>query len=261
MKRSFARPVLPIACTRVAVSACLAAAALGHLEPAAALRPFDLTDAAVADRGEIELELGPFGRLRERGSQWSIVPAVVVNAGLADERELVLEGKLQRATAGRDADTPRTSLVDTALSLKQVLRRGALQNGSGVSVANECGLLLPTWHSEPGVGGACSLIASAQWPVTTLHLNGALSFNRAHHWTRLLGVIVEGPGEWPVRPAAEVWTEREARGSSARSGLLALIWRESEHLSFDAGARRETRDGITIRELRGGLTWSFGSAR
>lgn len=254
MSRSRAR----VGLGRAAVTTCLVATVLGHVEPAAALRPFDLTDAAVADRGRIELELGPFGRLRERGSKWSIVPAVVVNVGLADERELVLEGKLQRATAGGDAETPRTSLVDTALSLKQVLRRGALQDASGMSVANECGILLPTWHSERGVGAGCSLIASAQWPMTTVHLNGALSFNRAHHWTRLLGGIVEGPGEWPVRPAAEVWAEREVGGSSARSALVALIWRESEHLSFDAGARRETRDGITIRELRGGLTWFFG---
>lgn len=228
---------------------------LAYVPPAAAYRPFDLTDASVADEGEVELEIGPAGHLRSGSSGWWVAPAMVVNIGLGGERELVLEGK-RRSTIGGSAEGPRTSLVDTALSLKQVLRAGSLQGKSGPSVASECGFLLPTWHEERGVGAVCAVIASQQWSAGTLHLNGGLSFNRQHHWTRLAGVIVEGPGAWPVRPVAEGWVEREVNGSFTRSTLVGVIWRVNEHLSFDAGARRARTDGTAVRELRAGLTWT-----
>src|SRR5215470_10076711 len=104
-----------------------------HVTAADAYRPFDGTDAAVAAEHEFELELGPLGYLREGSSKSLVVPAIVGNWGLAGERELVVEGKLFRPTDGSAADDARTSVGDTAISLKQVLRRGVLQDESGVS--------------------------------------------------------------------------------------------------------------------------------
>ena len=50
--------------------------------PASASRPFDGTDAAVAAKGELEIELQPAGRLARSG--WDaglIAPATVINYG------------------------------------------------------------------------------------------------------------------------------------------------------------------------------------
>jgi hypothetical protein len=230
--------------------------ALIHAVPAIAYRPFDSTDASVADEREFELEAG-LGYLREGPAKALVAPAIVANFGLAGDREVVLEGKLIRAVGDVEIGAARTSLVDTALSLKQILRRGALQDEPGVSVASECGVLLPTLHAEHGTGATCALIASQRWPGATVHLNGALAFDRDHHWNRFIGTIVEGPNAWPVRPVAEVFAEQEVNGSRTRSALIGLIWRANEALSFDIGLRYAKVDDVDVREIRAGLTWTL----
>ena len=64
------------------------------LAPRAALayRPFDGTDADVAERGEFELELGPLGYFRLGGTNFLIVPGAVLNYGILPRTELVLQG-------------------------------------------------------------------------------------------------------------------------------------------------------------------------
>ena len=102
----------------------LVAASLALVVPCAhAYRPFDGTDAAVPDPGEFELELGPLQHVSEGSVRSWIAPAVVANWGLANGRELVLEGKV-RTLHDQPAEGYRTSLVDDALSLKQVHRNG-----------------------------------------------------------------------------------------------------------------------------------------
>jgi len=178
-------------------------------------RSMELTP-PVADEHEFELELGPLGYLREGSAKSLIVPAITANFGLGSDREIVLEGKVVRRI-GDVEDEPRTSLEDDTLSIKQVLRRGALQDESGMSVASECGILLPTIHGEPGAGATCALVGSQRWSTVTLHLNGALGFNRDHHWNRFVGLIAEGPNEGVVRPAAEIFAENELNGTPRTS--------------------------------------------
>ena len=48
-------------------------------DPARAYRPFDGTDAAVAKKGEMEIELQPAGRLRDESGTSLIAPATVIN--------------------------------------------------------------------------------------------------------------------------------------------------------------------------------------
>jgi hypothetical protein len=225
-----------------------------------ALRPYDSTDASVAGPGEFELELGPVGYLREGPGKSLIAPAVIANFGISGDREIVLEGKL-KTLQGDSSEGYRTSLVDTALSLKQVHRRGSLQDGTGLSVASECGILLPTIHGESGAGAICALIGSQRWTTATIHLNGALVFNREHRWNRFFGAIIEGPNEWTTRPVAEFFTEQEVGGAQTRSGLLGIIWRTDEDLSFDFGVRLARTGDTRIHEVRAGLTWTFSSAK
>jgi hypothetical protein len=240
----------------------LATACVGLLAwsvPGLAYRPFDSTDADVAHAGEVELEFGPAGYLREGEAHFLVAPALIGNLGLADGREIVLEGKLE--TPLNDAAGSRSALEDTALSLKQVHRAGSLQEASGPSIGSECSVLLPTVHGEPGAGAGCLGLVSQRWPVATVHFNAGLLFDRDHKWNKVVSGILEGPYDWTVRPALEIFTEHDGAGTQTNSALLALIWRRRDNLSFDAGLRAARSAGEDVYEVRAGLTWSFAVDR
>jgi hypothetical protein len=55
--------------------------------PAAAYRPFDGTDAAVADLRQIEIGLGPVEYLRDGTQRSLFVPSIVINYGFAPDWE------------------------------------------------------------------------------------------------------------------------------------------------------------------------------
>src|SRR5690242_8818479 len=140
-----------------------AAMALLLAPPAHAYRPFDSTDAAVADTGEFELELGPVGRIREGEKRFRVAPAVVGNIGFAPDHELVIEGQREVAV-DPEPGAPRSVLQDNGVFVKQVLRHGVLQDQSGASVATEYGVLLPSIPRENGnVGFSLAGIVSQRW--------------------------------------------------------------------------------------------------
>lgn len=150
-------------------------------------------------------------------------------------------------------------MEDSALSVKTVLREGALQEKSGPSVATEIGALLPTIHGgDAGLGVEGALIASQRWPALTVHLNGTVAWTRAHRPGLLGGTILEAHDAWAVRPVAEVFVEAERDVPTAVSGLLGAIWRVREGLSLDAGLRVARAGGVSTTEVRAGLTWAFG---
>jgi hypothetical protein len=176
--------------------------------PVLAYRPFDSTDADVAKAGDLEMELGPVGRLREGSKRIRAAPAVVANYGLAHDRELVLEGRREVAL-DREEGEPRSSIVDNGVFVKQVLRPGVLQDAAGPSVATEYGLLLPSVHGEKGTGASLAGIVSQRTEVATLHLNAALEWTREHEPGAFLGAILEGPRAWAVRRAGARHTAHE----------------------------------------------------
>ena len=224
--------------------------------PAHALRPYDGTDADVAGPREFELELGPVHYLREGGNKGVLAPAAIANFGIQHDREIVLEGKLKHLFSTEPGEH-KTSLVDTALSLKQVHRRGSMQDEPGVSVASECGWLLPTIHGGSGTGLACAAILSQRWEAVTVHLNGLIGRTRDHEWNRFFGMIVEGPHDWTVRPIAEIFSERDSGGAYTHSALVGAVWRSREKLSFDFAVRAAQTNGPSITEVRAGLTVAF----
>jgi len=134
-----------------------------------AYRPFDGTDAAVAERGVLEVELGPAGLLRLGPDRFLVAPALIANLGFADRWELVLEGRQHLLLGSAPPDEPRSRLVDTAVSVKSVLREGALQDRRGPSVAAEVGVLLPTVNDEPGIGAQAAGIVSQRFGPLTAH--------------------------------------------------------------------------------------------
>lgn len=231
----------------------LVACSLG--EDVYAFRPFDSTDAAVAKRGEVEIEFGPIGLLTDDNQRFLVVPATIFNVGVAENWELVVEGRGFVRVHVMPGER-RTTLGDTALSVKGVLRRGVLQGGTGPSIATEVGLLLPTVGAEPGSGGSAAAIVSQRWSKVTLHVNGLLALSRDHQLGGLGGAIVEGPSTWRVRPVAEAFLEREP-GKYRASGLVGGIWQLSDTVAIDAGVRLATTHAAHEAEIRGGLTWAF----
>src|SRR4029077_3277072 len=73
--------------TAAAVLACWCSAADAY-------RPFDGTDAAVAETGEVEIELGPVEYLREGAGRTLLAPDVRINYGFIPGWEAALEGKV-----------------------------------------------------------------------------------------------------------------------------------------------------------------------
>jgi hypothetical protein len=244
---------------RHAAAGALIAAGLVMPGSALAYRPFDSTDADVAHTGEAEIEFGPIHFLREGSKRFVHVPAVVANFGLSRDRELVIEGRHEVAI-DPEADDPRSALVDNAVSIKQVLRRGVLQEESGPSIATEYGVLLPSTDGGR-TGFTIAGIASQRWDAATVHLNAAVARTREHEPALFLGTILEGPFAWAVRPVAEAFTQRISNGPRTDSVLVGAIWRAREWLSFDAGIRSAQVGGESVHELRLGLTWAFSITR
>ena len=86
-----------------------------------AYRPFDGTDAAVAEPGLVEIELGPAQYEQVGPNRTLFAPNVIFNYGLADRWELVLQGGLAR---GLEPDASGVALTGNQLLLKGVLREG-----------------------------------------------------------------------------------------------------------------------------------------
>jgi hypothetical protein len=234
----------------------LALLAMCYASMAFAYRPFDGTDADVAKAGELEIELGPVQWIRQDGQRFLQAPAVVANFGLSREHELVIEGRHEIAI-DREPGEPRSALVDNGAFIKQVLRRGVLQDESGPSVATEYGVLLPEVNGTHGTGLSIAGIVSQRWQAITAHFNAQLARTREHEPDLFLGTILEGHVPWPVRPVAEVFTERARDGPRTDSLLLGAIWRVRDGLAFDAGLRSARVGEETVHELRLGLTWAF----
>lgn len=225
--------------------------------PAAAFayRPFDSTDAAVADKGEMEVEFGPLGYLVQGPDRSLVAPSLILNWGIAHGWEAVLQGN-HVVELGSDIDLPRLRVEDTAASLKGVLREGSLQAKAGPSVATELSALLPTFEDR-GVGAEAAVIVSERWRDLTLHLNGAASWTPAHRPAAFGGLIVEVHDVWVVRPVAEVFVEGERDRPTTVSGLVGAIWRASDALSLDAAVRVASAAVVRTTEVRVGLTWAF----
>src|SRR5258708_40117877 len=124
--------------------------------PAWAYRPFDGTDAAIAAPGEMEIELQPAGRLHEGGNTSLVAPATVINYGLSEGWEAVLQGQGQIPLSPAGP----TSLTSAGAFLKHVLQPGSLQDKTGPSIATEFGVLLPDSTGSSGVGPSLAGIVS-----------------------------------------------------------------------------------------------------
>jgi hypothetical protein len=246
---------------RVGVAAALAAtAALSCWSGGAAwaYRPFDGTDAAVAETGEVEIELGPVEYLREGAERALLAPNVRINYGFIPGWEAVLEG---RVAHGLTAGIPGTSLVASDAMLKGVLREGSLQEKPGPSIATEFGIVLPGLNDQHGTGAILDGIVSQRWDWGTVHLNAQTELTREQHADYFLDTIIEGPHDWVVRPVSEIFYERDIGLFRTRSALIGAIWQVQDNIAVDFGLRGAHVNDHTVGEIRAGVTFAFGATK
>lgn len=218
-----------------------------------AYRPFDGTDAAVAEPGELEIEFQPAGVMRSNEQKTLIAPATVLNFGLVKNWEAVLEGRFETPLS----PSGPTSLTDAGAFLKYVLRPGVLQDQAGPSIATEFGVLLPDSIGDTGFGARISGIVSQRWDWGAVHLNVSGELTRDQHADVFTGIIIEGPFKWTVRPVAEFFYEEEFGQAHTISALVGAIWQVRDNLSFDIGFRHAIVNGANVDEVRAGLTIGF----
>jgi hypothetical protein len=240
------------------VVAAVVAAALSFVPAsAAAYRPFDGTDADVAEPRVFELEIGPVHFYRQAGQNFLISPALVLNFGLGGSTELVIDADLYVALDKLGRGVSRVSLLGDDLLLKHVFREGTLQGKTGVSVAAEGGVLTPEINGITGLGASLDVITSYQGSWGTIHWNEWFELTRDHHPDLFTGAILEGPHEWVVRPVAELFYDKDFMADQTGSVLIGAIWTVRETLAVDFGARGARAGSAYVSEARLGLTWSL----
>ncbi len=239
--------------------------------PAVAYRPFDGTDADLAEPGEIELELG-LATLSMEGRTLALhVPFVIFNLGLADWIELVVEGRHEVLLAPPDR-RGSAGLADTQASLKVLWRKGSLQGRAGPSLATEFFLSLPELATDgdvpapSGLGGGAIFILSHELSGWILHVNLEAALTRQQDLGLEASFILELPEIQGsrVRPVFELLGSWDRGEDEVRASLLAgLRWEVSEAASLDLAAvagwvGAPSRPGPSadtfLAELRAGLT-------
>ena len=242
--------------TRARVAGALVAAVwLTRGATALAYRPFDGTDAAVAEVGEFEAELGSAYTRREDGHATLALPATVLNLGFARHLEAVVDFKPVLAL-GAAPEGERFELADTDALVKWVFVPGSMQGGRGPSVALETGPLLPELHGDPGFGYQASVIVSQRWRAVTAHVNALGALSRTGELEAVGSLIVEGLPASRVRPVTELLIDGTRGHGLTYSALEGAIWTLSDTLALDAAGRVAREEHRAAFEARVGFTWA-----
>jgi len=222
---------------------------------AQAYRPFISTDAAVADKGVSEVELGLVDFTNDRGQNTVAAPDLRYNYGFATNWEVVAEGALQVYNSASSHDY---ELIDPQLSLKAVFLNGPLQDGPWpVSLAVETSALLPETTPDSGFGFQGVLAASFRFEEFTFHVNGGGGFQRGSSDSfELWGVIVERPIFKSLRLAAEFNGQYAQNLTADNSALVGLLW-DYHKITFDAGVRFGLSQAAPDVAFTTGLTFRF----
>jgi len=218
-----------------------------------AYRPFDSTDPAVADPGEFEIEFSPLSYVWDDSGETLISPQLKFNYGFAPNWEIVVEGEAEHPQSGGSS----SKLVGNAAFLKTVVHEGSLQGKMGPSFATEFGVLLPGINDEAGTGFEWAGIVGHQASWGAIHFNVAAALNRDQNGEIFIGTIVEGPGDWIVRPVAELVYEREFHETEVFAALAGIIWEARDDLAFDFAVRQAAVNGKPETQLRIGLAYAF----
>ena len=222
---------------------------------AQAYRPFDLTDAEVAKRHNFEIELGPAELMGVDAEHSVRAPSLSINYGLATGRELTLAGANRLALKSTPGE-PRARLEDVAFALKQVLRRGSLQDRSGPSVAMEDAILFPE-RGEKHLGAAAGLILSSASKSGTTHFSVEADRLPEGINSGSAGLIFEASDQFGVAPAIELKVEAVNGGLPEHSVIFGLIYVPGEQAEYDIALRFARSGDAKIFEVRAGMTFQI----
>jgi len=222
-------------------------------EDACAYRPFDGTDADVAELHQWEFEMQTVGYYRSSRATY-FEPGGVLNFGLVPRLELVLQGF---AFIPFDAQSGPAKFTDTGIFAKVVWREGCLQGKDGPSFATETGPLLPTIHDTKGFGAYVGGIVSTCFGDTLVaHWNTEIQIlPQTYDLDVFAGVILEPPpAKLVVRPVAEFFVEHDFGGAQTYSALVGAIWQVNRKLALDVAVREALVSGQNVSELRAGFS-------
>ena len=122
---------------------------------AQAYRPFDGTDAAVADTGDVEIELGPVEYQREEAERVLFAPDLRVNYGFRPDWEASIEGELTHALAGIFRQRPSSAI---SLRLKRSCAKAPYSRNRGRA-------------SQPNLTCYCRVYVTSPAPVSVLSVS------------------------------------------------------------------------------------------
>lgn len=232
--------------------------ALALLFPATAhaYRPFDFSDADVADSRTVEFEVGPVEYVQEGSERALHLPKLAVNFGLGRGYEFSFDA-IHRLALNPEEGEARSSLVDGALALSKLLRKGSLQDGHGPSIAAEAQVLVPT-RGESHLGAGASAVVSNASDVGVVHLQGEIQREPEGVTGGGAGLIVEKADTRGWRPVAEFKLEGEKGEPTDRGVLLGAIFQKSDGLAFDLGVNLGQAAGERWIEVRTGFTYELG---
>jgi hypothetical protein len=227
-------------------------------------RPFVSTDAAIANPGDLEVELGYFQYARTGGQdvfQFGRAPNVfstptaVLNYGLTESLELVGQFTVEREL------TEGWALVDNGLFVKAVLKEGVLQDRAGPSIALEVGPLLPASAAPTGGVGFESIgILSLGLGPVLYHFNagGGIDQVTAQPFG-IWGTIAELLLTPAYRLVGEIAGEDISRERPQHSALLGVIWRPfpEREIWLDAGVRRGLTRAVPDWQATLGISFAF----
>jgi hypothetical protein len=222
---------------------------------AAAIRPFDGTDASVAAEGTVELEMGPVDWVDAEGSD-VLAPLAVVNVGVAHDWEI--SPYVQPSWLIGEGGGRRFAVLDDGIVLKRILREGCLQDAAGPSVGVEVAALFPATQPFDRFGARVTPVVSQTWRGFTGHLSTSFFWSRLDQPAVSGALILEAPEiAARVRPAIEATTGWESGLGRGWTGLAALIWNPRDDLEFDLGFRLGRSFGTDVQEIRAGFTWAI----
>jgi hypothetical protein len=188
----------------------------GLVASAAQARPLATPDASTvgARAGQIEVGIA--------ASDSALTAPAAAAIGLGDRLEASLEAGVGMSTAG-GAPAPG----DVAAGLRFVVREGSLQERAGPSLA------LTSAAVVPPDGSALSLamggVLSSAWEPLSVHVAASVSPVELGAWWS--GLALVGPGDWSLRPLAEVTFEPDVVGL-----LGGLSWDVSDRVTLDVAA-------------------------
>jgi hypothetical protein len=224
-----------------------------------AYRPFDGTDADVAELHELELELGPVGYYRI-GHVHDFVSGGVINFGFLPRFELVLQGFDYYPVDS--AGTTPNKFAATGVFVKTVWKNGCLQEKEGPSFATEIGANLPTVHDGSSFGAYVgAILSTCMGESLIVHWNVEVQSLPTSDFDLFAGAIFEPPpSKYVVRPVVELFVEHDfagVAGIQTYSGLAGAIWQVSHKLALDVAIREASIGGQAVSEVRSGFSWAI----